>query len=49
MTNGEFAFIGFQLDIYAAWNRQSFSFKWASPDFSTGVLGKYEPYFFYYM
>ena len=47
MTNGEFAFVGFELDLYAAWNRQSFSFKWASPDFSIGILGKYEPYFFH--
>lgn len=22
MTNGEFAFVGFELDLYAAWNRQ---------------------------
>lgn len=35
MTNGEFAFVGFELDVQAAWDRQSLSFKWSTP----GILG----------
>lgn len=46
MTNGEFAFVGFELDIKAAWNRQSLSFKWVTPEIPIGDISKYKAEFF---
>ena len=41
MTNGRFIFVGFELDIKAAHNKQSLSFKWSIADYHE-ELGKWK-------